>query len=112
MGMGSIPGQETKIPHATPHGQKIIKKGKFGQDMHTERTLCKDKGGEWGDAAEAKEHRSLAAKRRELREKPQCLRIPRSNQPYWNLDFVLSASKTETIHFYHLSHSVCDTFYQ
>ena len=46
MGMGSIPGQETKIPHATPHGQKIIKKGKFGQDMHTERTLCKDKGGE------------------------------------------------------------------
>jgi len=27
MGMGSIPGQEAKIPHATSHGQKIIKKG-------------------------------------------------------------------------------------
>ena len=24
MGMGLIPGQEAKIPHATPHGQNII----------------------------------------------------------------------------------------
>ena len=31
-GMGSIPGQGTKIPHATWHGQKIKKKKKRRRD--------------------------------------------------------------------------------
>ena len=40
----------------------LIKRETWTQgDLHTGRTVCKDEGRYWGDAAESKEHQKLPA---------------------------------------------------